>query len=316
MMPVEEESAVTDETASEETNSPLLSPAQPAPPSGRIAPGGLFALLLVGVLTATVIGVLWFLVTQLIDVLFVISVAAGMVLGIGISWGVRIGRVRNHTVVLVVALLLGFLSYGVKMACEAYSLRDPLKDAIVQQLITAHKIPEAEARQRAEMFLTPTQTLAFYFDIAPKEGMTFFASRYSMTTNRGLTLRGGLFWFLVLLEAGLVGITAVIRSEPTLAEPYCEKCDRWTKTSRLFRRHPALTDKVIDRVRHQDWNGLQALDQAYVGNNDFYVDVRLQQCPSCGDSTLIVKNSAHGSARFMAILPAETASALKTTLKP
>ena len=150
--------------------------------SGRYESSGVPLLIVAGIVSAILVGLLYFFVSQFINLILIFPLIAGALVGFGITFAVRAGKIRNPKLVGTVAVLAGLLMMNTMHMARAWSARPDMIDGFSQleiedaaasakasgTALTPQQLAALEKNTRAEIagIMTPFRTLTIYEQLA------------------------------------------------------------------------------------------------------------------------------------------------------
>jgi hypothetical protein len=219
-------------------------------PAGHASPSSILTTLAIGIIASFILPLIYIILAQLIPNIWFIAVCAfslGMLLGLMIDIGIRIGKIRNLQVALAIAIVCGLLAFYVQWVffdAVMYSRRGftfNQSSAELGQL----------ARDMAFLFVHPG--ILFKEIIALNEIGTF---RIEGSDN----VSGLLLWAIWAGEfLVIIGGTIVVAWNGQVKTPYSELNDHWMKrrTPNLY--IPFIHDKdhLLAQLRNKNFDILK-----------------------------------------------------------
>lgn len=264
--------------------------------SGRLNASGVPRLLVAGLVSAIVVGVIYAFISRFFNLLIVFPLAAGFLVGLGLTFAVTAGKVRNGKITAVVAVLAGLLMMGVVDFATAMSERAEMIDAFTQSEVADLATPAngkapspaqlatLEKTTRAEISgaLTPLRTFALYEIIAAEAGTSIGRPG----SGSGIPIQGVFYYLLRAFELLLVaGVSAAVATGAANA-PFCENCQKWHQEESVLKRHPGQNALVAEKISARDWNGLMDVPPGEAPDDKNVTTVKITHCPDCSSGTL------------------------------
>lgn len=227
--------------------------------SGRIGGLGIPVMLIAGICSAFVLGVVYSYVLAWIPIIYVSFLATGGFgagLGLVVGWSSRAAHVRNTMITGIIGLFTGLLGMYVAWAFDGIA-RFGGEDATV-------------------MFnpVLLSEYVSFFYE----NGFWGLGRGNANATVSGIPL--ALIW---LVEGGVVvGLSFVLSTGFAADHPYCEECGRWTdRTEGFCKLMPPTDDPTsIEQLCSGD---LKTLSQFQRSPEDAAAFVRIDtaQCADC-----------------------------------
>ncbi|WP_316825008.1 hypothetical protein [Pedobacter miscanthi] len=246
-------------------------------PAGHASASSILTTLAIGIAASLIFPLFYIILCQLIPNIWFIAILAfllGMLLGLMINTGVRIGRIRNLNAALIIAAVCGLLAFYVQWVffdAVMYSRRGftfNLNSADIKQL---------------------TADMAFLF-IHPGILFKEIASLNEIGTFRiqgSDNISGILLWIIWLGEfAVIVGGTLVVVGTGQVKIPYSELNDRWMEPRKPALLIPYVTDRdqLASQLRSRNFDVLK--NNPEVLRDPQYAEVVIHE--SLGDPTKYV----------------------------
>ena len=130
-------------------------------PSGRIGDLGLPLLLLWPLVAGVVVGCLYWLVSQQTNPLFFSQIFLGIALGLAMFPAIRLGKCRSTRAAVASAVGAACFALLLWHGLQARQMRTEYIDYVTRLSVQA-RLPEAQARAKAEKALTPQVTARLY----------------------------------------------------------------------------------------------------------------------------------------------------------
>ena len=263
--------------------------------------------IILGLVTSLVTGGVYYFVTKFFDLVILMPLIFGAIVGGVLSRTADLGKCRNVPLIVTVALVAGILTYGTKLAVDAFTLRPEMVQEVSQGLVDDYGIPQAEAVKAANKLLTPIETMKLYFRASADIG--FQITHYG---SGGIPIRGIGYYLFLALDVILVAGAAVGIALATVKRPFCENCDMWITPKGILLKSPKQADNVVSLVQVQDWNGAYNLPAGGLIDQKNHCNVFVNKCAGCGDSHVWVTStsSSFERNRFYAALQPDIAQRL------
>lgn len=293
--------------------------------SGKSSAAGTLILVAVALLGAVLVGILYQLLSNFVDIPVIMPIFAGLLVVPAVKWGATWGKCRSLPIVVATALLAGMLTYGVRLALDSRQMRPALVQAVAHSMVQYGGRTASAAQSEAERRLTPWHTLRLFLRVQAAYGVTLTNSSshsYSVSSPGGtqsarsvgdLTLTGVWYWLLLLAEAGFAGGTAAaVVSRYGLVEPFCEGCRRWTRGTKVVKAAPRQAGDLVRCVQGQDWDSLLQIVPNGSMDTQNYASATVYRCPGCRSGTVSVfAQSGSNAKRLLHVeLGAQTAEYL------
>lgn len=231
-------------------------------PSGSAPITGIATMLTVGTLAAAALGTVYALLcyyNPIIYVTFVGAIFFGLGMGFAIQYGVRIGKVRNPKVVFGVSLILALLS--LYFCWVAY----------ISLLIN-----NAEDLEGWVVIFDP---LALWNIIQ-------VMAANGVWEIRGATPTGSALYTVWVIEALLISGAAILWGA-CFDSPFCEDCNRWTKSKDLDAKIPLEhANDFVQSLGEERYSSLMEFRKGEV-NEDDCIHLTAHRCPMCEDSNFL-----------------------------
>lgn len=227
--------------------------------SGRIGVLGIPLMLIAGIGSAIVLGVVYAYVLAWIPIVYVSFLATGgfgALTGLIVGWSSRAAHVRNTMITGIMGLFAAALGMYVAWAFDGTAR------------FGGDEVP---------VLLNPV-LLKEYIAVFYENGFWGFGRGNANATVSGIPL--GLIW---LAEAGIViGLSFLISTGFASDHPYCEACQRWTDRTEGFCKltPPTDDDTVVEQLVAGDLNVLNRFQRS-PENAAAFLRIDTAQCPDC-----------------------------------
>jgi hypothetical protein len=265
----------------------LLEQIKTSRPNEPVNPADKLKVLQISVLTGVVVGIIYFAVSKIFDLIFLFPLIAGALVGGVIGSQIKSRKVRNASFALACGVMAGVLAYGIKVTGEAYTVRASIVDEATPEIALARGISEADARAYLEKRLNPVETFKLYFE-------DYGVKLTHGGSSSGAAITGRVFWLLLAAQCALVAWIAGATARDNASFPFCEACRTWRKTDFVTGKHPKQAKQLIDLVRRQDWESAKNLPLAAKINDKAICRVQAVYCPTC-QSGLVQVSSTSGN---------------------
>jgi len=219
-------------------------------PAGHASPSSILTTLIIGIIASLILPLLYIILCQLIPNIWFIAICAfsmGMLLGLAIDMGIRIGKIRNIQVALIIATVCSLLAFYIQWV---------FFDAVMYSRSGfTFKLSQAEVKQligdMAFLFVHPG--ILFKEITALNEVGTF---RIQGSDN----VSGFLLW---LIWAGeflvITGGTILVAWNGHVKIPYSELNDQWMKPRKPNLIIPFVHDKdhLMGQLRIKNFDVLK-----------------------------------------------------------
>jgi len=219
-------------------------------PAGHASPSSILTTLAIGIIASLLLPLFYIILCQLIPNIWFIAICAfsmGMLLGLAIDMGIRIGKIRNIQVALIIAIVCSLLAFYIQWV---------FFDAVMYSRSGfTFKLSQAEVKQligdMAFLFVHPG--ILFKEITALNDVGTF---RIQGSDN----VSGLLLW---LIWAGeflvITGGTILVAWNGHVRTPYSELNDQWMKRRKPNLIIPFVHDKdyLIDQLRIKNFDVLK-----------------------------------------------------------
>lgn len=253
--------------------------------SGKVSAATAGKMLVATLLASVIVGVLWHFVGRFIDLVIIFPMLAGGVAGGIVTVIAKSGMSRSTKLALLCGLLVGPLTYGTKLVCNAYSVRPELVQGLSQSVTPSGATPaqKAQIEQKVEGLLTPMRTLRLYMVLMEETGVTLKSSHSS--SGSGTRVSGNGYWVLLGVETLAVSLCALALLWSAASEPFCEGCQKWHGTSVVMQANPGQNPLIADAIRARNWGQFVGI-QPGSWNNKAVTTVTLSRCEGCNGATL------------------------------
>ena len=255
---------------------------------------GAFHVLFLGLAAAGLFGAVYHYVGRTID----LKIVFPLLLGLGVGWAIRVAAIRGrcHRAALLAgaAVLAGVAAYGVRQTLDTVQFRNVRLERLAE-----------EARDRD---LVEGKKAAIFYGF--RDALRDRAEAGAAFTFG--SLRGGWFWFILLVEAALVAGMASASVKSVSRHAYCAQCRAFIQAVSVFRVNARDADRLAEAVRRQDWKSAHEMsDRASAGPED-RAEAALLSCALCAISSIRVDvRRKRRSKRVMHVaLPPESLKAL------
>lgn len=271
---------------------PMLANAQPiedgAPykTSGKVSAATAGKMLVTTLLASIAVGVLWHFVGRFVDLVIIFPMLAGGIVGGIVTLIAKAGMSRSTKLALLCGLLVGPLTYGTKLVCNAYATRPEMVQGFSQSIAPPGATPaqQAQVQQQVEALLTPAETIRVYMIVMAKYGVTLKSS-HSSSTSGGTRISGHGYWVLLGVETLAVSLCALALLWSAASEPFCEGCQKWHGKSVVMQANPGQNSLIADAIRARNWGQFVGI-QPGSWNNKAVTTVTLSRCEGCNGATL------------------------------
>ncbi len=278
-------------------------------PSGRSDPGAAPRLWLSGLIGALVVGSLYALVTHFFDLFLIFPMLAGLGIGAMLAPTIKRRHVRAPMFAATVGVVAGVLAYGLAFVVGIYVMRPMMVQAMSQDIAQQSGATLAQTQAWVEKRLDPVTTLRLGAQIQVDNGVNI----KNNGVGSGISVSGGAYIGLMILEALLMGGTAAGVALSAAKQPYCEGCRQWQQQSRIFLTQPGRAPEVVQAARAQDWGTIARIKSEMPGTDKNYCAVEVNRCPACDDARLHIKTLANKTSKnwLQAQLPVEAVRTLE-----
>ena len=269
--------------------------------SGRWNAPGLLRLIAAGIVAALVVGVIYHLISQFINLIVIFPLIGGALLGFAIAMAVRGANIRNPFLVGTVAALAGLLMMGTMHTVRSLAARGDMIEGFTQSEMAAMpttargkdgktvkmtdaQIAAAEQGLRKEIsdYLTPWNTVQVYESLAAQAGTSIGRS------SSGIPIQGNFYWALRIGEVLLVMLASAAIASQAASAPYCENCQKWQEDKTVMKAHPSQNALLAQSIAARDWNGLMETPPGEATDEKNITTVKVTRCPDCNAGTLDV----------------------------
>ncbi|MCA8831820.1 hypothetical protein [Hymenobacter pini] len=243
-------------------------------PSGRFAPGSAAAMVLLGGLAAVPLAfvyvyAVWYI--PLLYVNFIVTMGFGLLLGLVLQQGVKVGKMRNPAVAGWLGFAVGIGAWYVQW-CVYLTLLAGAGE--VEHL--GSRVSFTHTSFQPEVFLnvlaSPLQVLEMMPRLAAEGTWSVF----------GITISGVFLYLVWLAEFLIITVLASMLPNMQAATPFSEKTLEWAEKTTL----PGHTDHCTDiaatkaALEAADWNHLQPRSREDAGAASPFGRLHFYQAPS------------------------------------
>ncbi|MDX1934845.1 MAG: hypothetical protein SFU56_19780 [Capsulimonadales bacterium] len=300
----------------------------PYKPSGRVAPIGIALMFATGLAGAVLLGGVYHFVTNFRDIPVLFPGLFGLAAGGCMLLAIRIGKCRNLLAALVVSVLIGLSTYGVRLIFDSQAVRPKMVNGLANVHARRASVPIVEARERMEHELNPLRTLRIYLAISARQGLRIGRSSSSMVSistdegskivndNGAMVFKDDGYYVFIVAEAILVAVLAASIVAPGVRAPFCENTDQWLGMTRIVRLGPHQNREILNRIQAGDWQGLRAIrPEGHIGDQHF-TDVVVYHRQGSPTAVLIVRTHTANSREELLnrVLPYDEAIRLLTAV--
>ena len=251
-------------------------------------------------MSALVVGLIYYFVSQFINLIFIFPIIAGALVGFLMATAVKGGEVRNPKMAGTFAVVAALLMMGTMHLARAWSVRPDMIDAFTQGEIedmasansggakpSPAQLAALEKTTRAEVagYLTPWKTMFIYESLAAEEG-TSIGRAGSSSSSSNLPIKGKLYWLLRIGELLAVVLVSAAIAAGAAGEPFCESCKRWQQEEQVLKVHPVQNAQLWEKIGARDWDSLMALKPEQETDDKNVTTVKVTHCPDCQSGTI------------------------------
>ena len=265
------------------------------PPSASSLPMSELTMVLLTVcLGGAVIGVLAYIVSNYLWLIFLFPLAVGFLGGALVKWQIKGAKLGNPVVAALIGLFAGMLIYSIFFASGYVHFR---MEAEKQLAADAAYFGLSPSELLNELLIYETGSGGFlgFLKIVEREGVEI--SQVTDPSDRGLAITGTWVYLYYLIEAGLiVGVTTSFAHDAG-RQPYCPNCKNWIdKNVRLGYVAKENRAEFQEALRLGSLSSIIHLFQKDPQSRAPNLDVVLGQCekPSRCDSVLTMRQTTKG----------------------
>ena len=245
-------------------------------PSGRIGDLGLPLLMLWPLIAGVVIGYGYWLFSQQWNPLFFSQILLGLALGLAMLPAIRLGKCRNTRAAIASAIATSLIAFLLWHGLQARQLRTDYVGYITS-LGVKSKIPEVQARAKAEQFLTPDRTARLYLKERTVNGVTLREDSGSTLSNSasgsGTHIVGLWYWVLEAFELVIVALMASVVAQNIASNRFSEERDNWYRKKVLCAVQPTKTRALLRLMQAGQWREAGALARSSTTQNGYTVTI-------------------------------------------
>lgn len=253
---------------------------------------GFFILFLSAVTGAVLIGGIYHLVARWFEMFLIFPAFAGVSLGFIMSAAIKKEKIRNITIIILVSLIAGTITYGCKNIFDSIQARPEMIASLSEYLAERDGVTIQEAKAWVEPRITPLRTLQIWWDWQADYGITIGDEMSDFI------IAGRWYYLLLIIETFLIAGLSMSLPLKTASAPFCEKCNEWASRSNIFRLHPSQSDVLVEKVRARKWKEMYSQSPEGAITNDSYCDLDIIRCDICKEVEIVVKTKTGGKRAF------------------
>lgn len=221
-------------------------------PSGSLPAVGFAKMLAVTTIGALLIGGVAHFIGNFFYLIILFPLAMGFGASMAVTMGITMGKCRNTTAALVVAVLTGALTYGSMHFFDYLSFKSSVAEYFLEEM------PQTEDGEVVTEEMTSVMVNAM---LAEETGSTGFIGFMKFSAKQGVSIgkagRNGAnigevgTWIYYLIEFGAI-IFFACTGAAAAKSPFCESCEEWYDEEALTHLEDGSGYDVIEALKNED----------------------------------------------------------------